>query len=241
MKKCQYIVAMLLTILLMGCNAFDDTSSYTRLSHEDQSTTIKDAPINYRDPYSYLVLVNRWHGLEVDFSPRDLRQLNVLDYTGVPATTMYMRDTAAYAVENLFQAANNEAGFTLLARSAYRSYEDQMQLYYHKLQIYGADVVDDWVAYPGHSEHQTGLALDVAAYAPGGIERPFAYTLESQWLAENAHRFGFIIRYPQGREEETGVMFEPWHIRYVGVEVATEIYRNGWILEEFLQHHVNSN
>jgi len=238
MRKMKYLLAILLVSLLMGCDMFDDTSvAYTRQDNEGQSSVEKEAPIDYRDPYSYFVLVNRWHGLEADFSPSDLRLLNVLDYTGVPATTMYMRNTAAIAVENLFQAASNEAGFTLLARSAYRSYESQTQLYHHKLQVYGIDIIDDWVAYPGHSEHQTGLALDVAAHSPDGLERPFAYTLESQWLAENAHRFGFIIRYPQGREAETGVMFEPWHIRYVGVEAATEIYERGWILEDFLRYH----
>jgi LAS superfamily LD-carboxypeptidase LdcB len=144
-----------------------------------------------------------------------------------------MRETSARAAEDLFRAAQREAGFTLLVRGAYRSFEEQRHLYDHKLQRYGLDSIIDWVAYPGHSEHQTGLALDVATAAGP----PFARTLESQWLAENAHRFGFIIRYPQGWEEETGVMFEPWHIRYVGISAATEIYENGWILEEFLRHH----
>jgi len=222
---------------LVVVHSFDEPSSaYNPLDQGGQSSIEKEAPINYRDPYSYFVLVNREHGLETNFSPSDLRRLNVLDYTGSPATTMYMRDTAARAVENLFQAASDEAGLVLLARSAYRSYEEQGQLYDDLVNQLGYVEANRMVGLPGHSEHQTGLALDVAAYASSYIGVPFGYTTHSQWLAENAHRFGFIIRYPEGREAETGVMFEPWHIRYVGVEAATEIYENNWILEEFLRY-----
>lgn len=238
MKRIEFLSIILLTTLLAGCHMFDDSDDTYRLPDQTEPPpVVTEAPLNYLEPYSYLVLVNRQHGLEADFSPSDMRRLNVLDYTGVPATTMYMRDRAATAVEDLFQATQNEAGFTLLARSAYRSYEQQSQLYHYKLHRYGIDIVDDWVAIPGHSEHQTGLALDVATPASGRGEVSFGYTLESQWLAENAHRFGFIIRYPQGREAETGVMFEPWHIRYVGIEAATEIFERDWILEEFVRYH----
>ena len=230
------IITMAWVIIIMtsliGCDAVNDI---IKAEADPVAGTMDIEEMDYLDPYSYLVLINSDHRLEANFSPSDLRIINVLDYTGNPATTKYMRETAATMVEALFQAASDEAGFTLLAKSAYRSYQAQEQLYYHKVGVLGQAEVNRLVALPGYSEHQTGLALDVAAYSPDGFERVFGDTLESQWLAQNAHRFGFIIRFPAGRESETGFMHEPWHIRYVGIEAATYIYENGLILEEFLQ------
>jgi len=187
------------------------------------------------DPYGILVLVNKSHQLAADFSPSDLRLLSVLDFYNNPATTMFMRDVAATAVEALFQAAFDEEGLVLWARSAYRSYQTQQHTHARMVSQMGQVEADRWSARPGHSEHQTGLALDITSAAVNGtITQGFSNTPEGIWLRENAHRFGFIMRYPYNREAETGYAYEPWHIRYVGMEAAAIIFENNLILEQYL-------
>lgn len=187
------------------------------------------------DPYDLLVLVNKTYRLAFDFTPSDLRLLNVLDFYDNPATTMFLRDVAATAAEGLFQAALDEEGLVFWARSAYRSYQSQHSAHTHLVDQMGQEEADRWSARPGHSEHQTGLALDVTSAAVGGeLTEDFSQTPEGQWLRENAHRFGFILRYPYNREAETGYAYEPWHLRYVGVEAAAVIFENNLILEQYL-------
>jgi|GEM_PF-605619 len=189
------------------------------------------------DDSSYLILVNETYGLSADYVPDDLVLPNILDFYHNPTTTIYLRETAAYMVEQLFQAAFDEQGLVLLGRSGYRSYDSQAKIHNNYIAQYGYEETQKFSAAPGHSEHQTGLALDVTANSVGGrLDIGFGQTAEGIWLKQNAHRFGFIISYPEGREEDTGFMYEPWHIRYVGVEAATIIFENGWILEEYLTH-----
>jgi len=192
--------------------------------------------VSQEESDSYLVLVNKNNKLAPEYSPSDLVLLNVFDFNQNPNTTIYMRETAAHMVEQLFQAALDEAGLWLLARSGYRSYETQAQVYERYVSESSQEAADRFSARPGHSEHQTGLALDVTASAVNGqLVEEFGNIPEGQWLRDHAHRFGFIIRYPEGRENETGYIYEPWHIRYVGIEAATKIYEQGWILEQYLR------
>lgn len=112
--------------------------------------------------------------------------------------------------------------------SGFRSYTVQKNLYNSYVRRDGAENADRYSARPGHSEHQTGLAFDIN-YA----DDRFKGTPEASWLAENAYKYGFILRYPEGKEPITGYMFEPWHYRYVGVENAAKIYASGLTLEEY--------
>ena len=121
-------------------------------------------------------------------------------------------------------------GYDLYLLSGYRSYDTQKYLYESRAKENGQEYADLFVAKPGHSEHQSGLALDVT-----NDSRNFKDSKEADWLANNAYKFGFIIRYPKGKEDITGYIYEPWHIRYVGKEVAKEIYDKGITLEEYLQ------
>ena len=245
MKKFKLLGFAIIALFLVACDdvneALDElegvivTPDEETVKEDSSGDDVLVAVANYTDPYSYLILVNQAFALEPDFSPSDLRLLDVLDYTGNLATDMYMRERAAKAVEALFQAALDESGSVLLVRSAYRSYEEQAHLYATSVQELGQEEADLWVARAGHSEHQTGLALDVSTIFHDDVEISFGDTLESIWLRDNAHRFGFIVSYPKGREEDTGFMYEPWHIRYVSVEVAREIYENNWIFEDFLK------
>ena len=135
--------------------------------------------------------------------------------------------TANQALINLQNAAS-EAGYNIPLLSGFRSYETQQTLYNNYVARDGVALADTYSARPGHSEHQTGLAFDV-----GKIDNGYGDTDEGKWLATHAHEYGFIIRYLKGKEDITGYMYEPWHIRYVG-SVATNIYQANITLEEYL-------
>ncbi len=128
----------------------------------------------------------------------------------------------------LSQAAAAE-GLNIWLASGYRSYDYQARIYNNYLNWYGQEKTDTLSARPGHSEHQTGLAIDV-----NSITDAFGSTPEAAWLAEHAHEFGFIIRYPKGKEHITGYKYEPWHIRYLGLETAAAVHASGLTLEEYL-------
>ena len=184
---------------------------------------------------SKLVLVNKNYALDSSYAPSDLVLPNVLALGHEQNKTIYLREEASQHLEQLFSAAEQEAGLIFLARSGYRSYETQVSLYQRYVDQNGQEDADRFSARAGHSEHQTGLAIDVTADSVNGqLTTEFGKTAEGIWLKDNAHRFGYIIRYLEGRESETGYQYEPWHIRYVGVEAATEIYQNNWILEQYL-------
>jgi len=120
-------------------------------------------------------------------------------------------------------------GLSIKCSSGYRSYKDQERIYNNYVAIDGIVKADTYSARPGHSEHQSGLAIDV-----NSIDYTFLNTPECDWLAKNAHKYGFIIRYPLGKEAYTGYSYEPWHIRYLGVDTATAVYNSGLSLEEYL-------
>ena len=147
----------------------------------------------------------------------------------LPSTYNPGNNPTALAAFNNMKAEASKSGLTLFILSGFRSYQSQVGLYNRYVSRYGVQIADTFSARPGHSEHQTGLTFDV-----NSVEDSFAYTAEGKWLAANCHRFGFIIRYPKGKESITGYQYEPWHIRYVGVDVATSIYNSGICLEEYL-------
>lgn len=135
---------------------------------------------------------------------------------------------------NNFNLMKNDAknqGINLNIVSGYRSYSKQESVYNNYVAMDGKNAADTYSARPGHSEHQTGLAADI-----NSVNNSFINTPEGKWLNDNCYKYGFIIRYPKGKESITGYIYEPWHIRYINVDVATELYNNGdWItLEEYL-------
>lgn len=141
----------------------------------------------------------------------------------------------AAAVTNLAKAMAEETGVVLVLHSGYRSFAYQADLFAAKVVQYGEAVALVRSAMPGYSEHQTGMAVDVSARGYDCvIEQCFGETVPGQWLANNSWRFGFIIRYPDGSTDVTGYMYEPWHLRYLGRQVATEYHQSGALtLEEF--------
>ena len=138
-------------------------------------------------------------------------------------------DAAANSkLKEMFAAAKKE-GISLWIKSGYRSYNDQKVIYNNYVAKDGVAEADRYSARPGHSEHQTGLAFDL-----NSLSQSFGDTKEGKWLAQNCHKYGFIIRYPKNKEHITGYMYEPWHVRYLGVETASQVYASGLCLEEYL-------
>lgn len=171
-----------------------------------------------------VVVVNKNMPLPDAAIPQDLA-----DAGGVP-----LRAEAAAAYSRLVADAA-AAGVPISAVSAFRSRDEQARLYEYYTVRYGAEVADSISARPGYSEHETGLAIDIGN--PDGtcaLEGCFAGTAAGTWAAANAHRYGFVIRYPAGAEHITGYAYEPWHLRYVGTEYAQMVYDTGVTLEQFV-------
>jgi len=137
-------------------------------------------------------------------------------------------------LEKLFKKAK-KAKVILYAVSGYRSYERQRDIFKSNLKKNG-EVANKYSARAGQSEHQTGLAIDITCEAINfSLDEEFENTFEYNWLKENVHKYGFIIRYPKGKEEVTGYNFEPWHLRYVGEDMAEEIFFSNITLDEYLK------
>lgn len=177
---------------------------------------------------SCLVCVNKDHALPEDYVPPDLRKVDIPFMKVADPEREMLRDEAATALEAMFGAAAEE-GLTLRGISGYRSYASQSEIYRRGSN---SGATDDYIAEPGHSEHQTGLAMDIGTGIFDRLTEAFAKTDEAKWVFEHAHEYGYIIRYPKGAESITGYEYEPWHIRYVG-DAAVAIYEEGITLEEY--------
>ena len=187
-----------------------------------------------KNPDDVLVLVNKERNLQSDYKPEDLVIPEVNFSFDGNSEKKYLRNQAAKALEELFSEGEKQ-GIILYAVSGYRSYSTQERIFNNKVNKVGIEAANKVVAYPGQSEHQTGLAMDVSSKSAGfSLEENFGQTVEGKWLKDNAHRFGFIIRYPKDKVDITKYNYEPWHLRYVGIEAASEIYEKQISLEEYL-------
>ena len=169
------------------------------------------------------LIVNKTYPLPADYEPADLVIPNVAFTFYGTHQKSYLTATAASALEALFEAAHQD-GIVLGAVSGYRSYERQKELFANYVHRDGLSLADTYSARPGTSEHQTGLAIDLSAPSVQyRLVEALGDTKEGIWLSENAHHYGYIIRYPKDKELLTGYIYEPWHIRYVGTELATTL------------------
>lgn len=189
------------------------------------TTTTKTTPVDYTVSYSStgrtiktkngvtyidgVLIVNKTYSLPAGYNPGGLTP-------------------ECQKAFNKMSAAASREGLSLWVASGFRSYDLQSRLYNNYVAQDGRAAADTYSARPGHSEHQTGLAIDL-----NSIDDSFAYTAEGKWVAKNCYKYGFIIRYPKGKESKTGYMYEPWHIRYVGDYAAEKIYNSGLCLEEY--------
>lgn len=191
----------------------DDTLTENEKTSESTSETPTKSYASYfveGKPYvNGILVVNKSYALPEDYNP------------GV--------DPEAQSALDEMSAAASEDGISLWVQSGFRSYSYQSQLYENYAAQDGYAEADRYSARPGHSEHQTGLAFDL-----NSLSTSFGETAEGKWLAANCWKYGFIIRYPQGKESVTGYMYEPWHVRYLGKDTAKAVYDSGLCLEEYL-------
>lgn len=173
-----------------------------------------------------VLLVNDQNRLASDYVPEGLVNLyqNRHSFRLASSEIMLTRETYE-AMERMFHAAEEQNVNGYIVTSGYRSYERQAEVY--------AQSEPGKAQQPGASEHQTGLAFDVTTETSAGFESTPQYA----WLTQHAHEYGFIQRYPANKADITGISYEPWHYRYVGVEVATKIHETGWTLEEFVKRN----
>lgn len=180
-----------------------------------------------------LIIVNKYYQLDNDYYYGELVTMDKA-YDNKNGSKL---NKEAYAAFQKLVDAGEKEGYHIRNNSAYRSYNTQSGLYNNYKNSNGLTWADKWSARPGHSEHQTGLALDVGVkneYSLGKFESSPEFT----WMKNNAHLYGFILRYPKGKEYITGYGYEPWHYRYVGVDVATYIYENNITYEEYYTYFV---
>lgn len=190
--------------------------------YEDMHETINLNKIN--------ILVNKHNYLKEDYVPENLKSLS----STYALSNMKMVEEAANAFESLSTDASKE-NYKIIAMSTYRSYEYQVDLYNKYVKSDGKDAADTYSGRPGNSEHQTGLAVDV--YNQTETYTNFEKTEEYDWMQENAYKYGFILRFPKDKENETGYEFESWHYRYVGKDIAKYIHKHNITLEEYIATH----
>ncbi|ETT59427.1 MULTISPECIES: M15 family metallopeptidase [Paenibacillus] len=197
----------------------------------DNAGSVPD-PIS-AEPDSITVMVNKQYGLPDNYKPTDLVYPDVRFTFKEKIEKRMMRSEAAKALEKMFAGAE-EDGIYLAGVSAYRSQATQTTLYNRYVERDGEEKARTYSAVPGYSEHQTGLAIDVSGSdGKCAAESCFGGTKEAEWLAKHVGEYGFIIRYPEGKQDITGYKYEPWHIRYVGKDIAAYINEKDITLEEY--------
>ena len=195
------------------------------------SSTFEKAAFSIDDPSSYWVVVNKLRPLNpLSYGPPDLVTVPVAHDN--PAI---MRSAASAALVAMFAAGAAEGAGQMQVQSSYRSYSVQVQVYNGWVSSLGKAQADQQSARPGFSEHQTGLAVDISTVPlKCSLAACFGTTPQGEWLAANAWRFGYLLRYPADKTAITGYEYEPWHFRYIGVPLATELHKEGIeTLEEF--------
>ena len=176
-----------------------------------------------------LMLVNKYNYLSSSYVPKDLETIDANYSRGV---NNKLRHVAKVAFEKMAAAAKLD-NIIIFNQSAYRSYQSQVTIYNRSVASYGVEESDKTSARPGNSEHQTGLTLDI-----NSVDNSFKNTSEYQWLIKNSYKYGFILRYPENKEEITGYAYEPWHYRYVGLDAASKINEEGITFDEYYAYYV---
>lgn len=192
-----------------------------------------DAEMVAAEPESIAVMVNKQYRLPDKYKPADLVYPDVPFIFSEKIEKRMLRLEAARALEEMFAGAKEE-GVYLAGVSGYRSEATQKRLFNNYVARDGEAKARTYSAMPGHSEHQTGLAIDLSGSdGKCAAESCFAGTKEAEWLAAHAAEYGYIIRFPEGKQAITGYIYEPWHVRYVGKEIAASITERGITLEEY--------
>lgn len=203
-------------------------STLPKVTKVDQSGEPYENTVTVSDLNSIYILVNKYSGLPQDYEPSDLVEV---DSSG-ENENVRMRKVAANAFEKMIAAAKKE-GFILNACSAYRSYAYQVDLFNNGAANYGQDYADRYWTRPGYSEHQSGLSVDIRMDNDCSDLDAVRNNPHYDWLLKNMHKYGFILRYPDDKEDKTKIAPESWHLRYVGKDLATYLYKHNLTLDEY--------
>ena len=179
-----------------------------------------------------LILVNKFYKLKSDYIPEDLTNIN-LNYA---YDNNKVRKEVNDAFVNMASAAKEE-NIKLIANSSFRDYDRQDAVYKEFYYSKGIDYADKYAARPGHSEHQTGLCIDIFTGGNSNTEN-FEESDAYKWLIKNAHKYGFILRYPKDKEYLTGYNYESWHYRYLGIDIATKVYESNLTYDEYYAYYL---
>ena len=182
----------------------------------------------------YTTIVNKFYRLPDSYAPSDI--VNIATQYAYEGNSI--RQIVYDSYKQMWSAALKD-GHNLIVTSGYRSEESQKNIYNNYENSRGIEYADSIAARPSYSEHQTGLALDILV--PGVKAADFQSTQSYQWLITNAHKYGFILRYPEGKENITGYTYESWHYRYLGEEIATAVYNEGITYDEYYAYYLNKN
>lgn len=243
-KKNEYILSLLDEKYFMEKNL----SRYIDYHTKNEETTITDvvAIVNVgadQEWYENIVetdmskgtaiLVNKFHTIN-NYAPEDLENVSIqFAYSGHT-----IRKEVNEAYNDMANQAKND-GIQLIVSSSYRSYESQEEIYKDFYYAKGETYADAYAARAGHSEHQTGLALDI--FSPDGTTTSsFETTAAYEWLINNAHKYGFILRYPKDKTYLTGYEYESWHFRYLGEDLATKVYNEGITYDEYYAYYLDN-
>lgn len=240
-KKIILVVSILLIIIIIV--VFQNKNIQTKennINKVNESTVDKKIinselekvkEIIENDSMGYVQLVNRYNSA---------KEINIKNELVIPNVNLvaprgneknFIRKEAAKNLEVMFKAAKKEENIDIFLNSGYRTAERQLEVY--NAEVSGENKLgESYVALPGYSEHQTGLAVDLTCKViKFKVEEKFENTNEGKWVINNAHKYGFILRYPKGKEEETGYSYEPWHYRYVGKEISMYMKKENLTLE----------
>ena len=219
----------LLALIIVLFICFTGVISW-KLENKSEGSTLSNLVKRVEDTSNDLIIVNKQNFLENDYVPENLVRPNIPFLEDCTEEEMQLQKHAAKALERLVNAAK-DYNITFIGSSGYRSYQTHVEVYNSYCKKKGKSYTLQYVASPGSSEHQTGLAIDIT-----NSSRCFdKNSKDAKCLADNAYKYGFILRYLEGKIDITGYNYEPWHIRYVGKKVAKEIYNNSETLEEYLE------
>lgn len=194
------------------------------------------------DEYSEVLLINKENALDKNFIPENL--INVSDLAPATKAEILLVEDVAIKYQEMYEAMSEDGITDMVAISGYRTYNYQSGLYYARFNSYSDDISDSEkhrltgrsIAFPGTSEHQSGLAIDVTSKSIGyALSSAFSTTNAYKWIEENAADYGFIVRYYSEKTHITGIIYEPWHLRYIGTYHAQKIVDSGLCLEEYVE------
>lgn len=208
--------------------SYQDVVTYVNINLDLKAYSVTK---EVEDPNNLLVLVNKYNFLPNNYKPNDLAYV-----PGAYGNNVPMREVIKEPFIELQKVAEEEIGIILKPTTAFRDQSFQNTLYNNYVAKDGVEAADTYSARPGFSEHQTGLAIDLKNTLISSSTR--LNDSDFEWLSNNAHRFGFIIRYPKEKIDITGYQFENWHIRYVGLNIAKTIYENNLTLEEYIDLYI---